>query len=183
MSAYFTGRRDDFADVELDLDVVHSVSARRRRTRCAASAYGETVTYGELAASPVIPARTRRGLVLCDTTASRSSCRATESWQRTDRRYGSLGADYKRRLLRSKVPVTLSEDVRNELAQIAPRRCDPLAEISGLFHTAGSLHLRGQGELAFHLDVSASSVARRAFSLLRQARRGERDPHVPATRV
>jgi len=64
--------------------------------------------------------------------------------------------------------VTLSEDVRNELAQIVPaRRCDALAEISALFHTAGSLHLRGHGELAFHLDVSASSVARRAFSLLR----------------
>jgi cell division protein WhiA len=64
--------------------------------------------------------------------------------------------------------MTLAEDVRNELAQIAPtRRCDALAEISALFHTAGSLHLRGHGELAFHLDVSASSVARRAFSLLR----------------
>jgi cell division protein WhiA len=64
--------------------------------------------------------------------------------------------------------VTLAEDVRNELAAIAPaRRCDALAEISALFHTAGSLHLRGHGELAFQLDVSASSVARRAFSLLR----------------
>jgi cell division protein WhiA len=64
--------------------------------------------------------------------------------------------------------VTLAEDLRNELAAIAPaRRCDALAEISALFHTAGSLHLRGHGELAFHLDVSASSVARRAFSLLR----------------
>jgi DNA-binding protein WhiA len=64
--------------------------------------------------------------------------------------------------------VTLAEDVRNELAAIAPtRRCDALAEISALFHTAGSLHLRGHRELAFHLDVSASSVARRAFSLLR----------------
>jgi cell division protein WhiA len=64
--------------------------------------------------------------------------------------------------------VTLAEDVRNELAAIAPaRRCDALAEVSALFHTAGSLHLRGHGELAFHVDVSASSVARRAFSLLR----------------
>ena len=64
--------------------------------------------------------------------------------------------------------MTLAEDVRNELAAIAPaRRCDALAEISALFHTAGSLHLRGHGELAFHLDVSASSVARRAFTLLR----------------
>ena len=63
----------------------------------------------------------------------------------------------------------LSEDVRNELASIAPpRRCDALAEISALFHTAGTLHLRGHGEVALHLDVGASAVARRAFSLLRE---------------
>jgi hypothetical protein len=63
----------------------------------------------------------------------------------------------------------LSEDVRSELASIAPqRRCDALAEISALFHTAGSLHLRGHGELSFHLDLSTSAVARRAFSLLRE---------------
>jgi cell division protein WhiA len=62
----------------------------------------------------------------------------------------------------------LSEDVRNELATIAPqRRCDALAEISALFHTAGTLHLRGHGEVSVHLDLSASAVARRAFSLLR----------------
>jgi DNA-binding protein WhiA len=62
----------------------------------------------------------------------------------------------------------LSEDVRHELAAIEPRReCDRLAELSGLFHTAGSLHLRGQGEFSVHLDVSESAVARRAFGLLR----------------
>ena len=61
-----------------------------------------------------------------------------------------------------------SEDVRSELAAIAPpRRCDGLAEISALFHTAGSLHLRGHGEIALHVDLAASAVARRAFSLLR----------------
>jgi DNA-binding protein WhiA len=64
--------------------------------------------------------------------------------------------------------VTLSEDVRNELASIAPqRRCDALAEISSLFHTAGSLHVTGHASVSFHLDVVSSSVARRAFSLLR----------------
>ena len=61
-----------------------------------------------------------------------------------------------------------SEDVRSELAAIAPpRRCDALAEISALSHTAGALHLRGHGEVAFHLDLATSAVARRAFSLLR----------------
>jgi cell division protein WhiA len=64
--------------------------------------------------------------------------------------------------------VSLSEDLRNELAGIAPRSdCDRLAELSGLFHTAGSIHLRGRGEVSVHLDLADSAVARRAFSLLR----------------
>jgi cell division protein WhiA len=62
----------------------------------------------------------------------------------------------------------LSEDIRAELAAIAPRRrCDRLAELSALFHTAGSLHLRGRGDVSLHLDLISSGVARRAFSLLR----------------
>jgi cell division protein WhiA len=64
--------------------------------------------------------------------------------------------------------VSLSEDVRSELAGIAPRReCDRLAELSALFHTAGRIHLRGRGEISLHLDLASSGVARRAFSLLR----------------
>jgi cell division protein WhiA len=62
----------------------------------------------------------------------------------------------------------LAEDLRNELAGIAPKRsCDRLAELSGLFHAAGSAHLRGHGEVSVHLDLASSAVARRAFSLLR----------------
>ncbi|MGH3079385.1 MAG: DNA-binding protein WhiA [Gaiellaceae bacterium] len=61
-----------------------------------------------------------------------------------------------------------SEDVREELAQIAHiRRCDRLAELSALFHAAGSLHLRGKGEWAIHLDLGSGAAARRAFALLR----------------
>jgi DNA-binding protein WhiA len=61
----------------------------------------------------------------------------------------------------------LSEDVRNELASIAPtRRCDRLAELSALFHTAGSLHLHGRGELSLELDLPSAAVARRARRLL-----------------
>jgi cell division protein WhiA len=64
--------------------------------------------------------------------------------------------------------VWSSEEIRNELARVAPaRRCDRLAELSALTHTAGSLHLRGHGEISLHLDVSSSAVARRAFQLLR----------------
>jgi DNA-binding protein WhiA len=66
------------------------------------------------------------------------------------------------------VPAALSEELRNELAQIAPERaCDRLAELSALFHGAGSEHFRGRGEVAAHLDLGSSAAARRAFSLLR----------------
>jgi DNA-binding protein WhiA len=62
----------------------------------------------------------------------------------------------------------LSEEVRGELAAIAPRRqCDRLAELSALFLTAGRIHLLGRGEVALHLDLATSAVARRAFSLMR----------------
>ena len=63
---------------------------------------------------------------------------------------------------------TLSDDLREELAAIAPASdCDRLAELSGLFHVAGRAHLRGRGSVDVHLDVSSSTVARRAFALLR----------------
>ena len=65
--------------------------------------------------------------------------------------------------------MTLSDDLRSELAAIAPKRgCCRLAEISALFHSAGSIHLRGRGEISLHLDLATSGVARRGFSLLRE---------------
>jgi hypothetical protein len=65
----------------------------------------------------------------------------------------------------------LSDEVRSELASIAPvRRCDRLAELSALFHTAGSLHLHGRGETSLELDFGSAAVARRARSLLRELR-------------
>ena len=67
--------------------------------------------------------------------------------------------------------MTSSEDVREELAQIAPTKaCDRLAELSALFHSAGSLHLRGRGEWALHLDLASGAAARRTFALLRDQR-------------
>jgi DNA-binding protein WhiA len=64
--------------------------------------------------------------------------------------------------------MSLSDELRNELAGIAPRAdCDRLAELSGLFYAAGSVHLRGRGRVALHIDLSSSAAARRAFSLLR----------------
>ena len=64
--------------------------------------------------------------------------------------------------------MSLSEDLRAELARIEPERdCDRLAELSGLFHSAGSVHLLGRGRVSVHLDLTSSATARRAFSLLR----------------
>jgi len=63
--------------------------------------------------------------------------------------------------------VSLSDDLRDELAQIAPaRRCCKHAELSALFHASGAWHLRGRA-IGVHLDLAASAVARRAFALLR----------------
>jgi cell division protein WhiA len=63
---------------------------------------------------------------------------------------------------------SLSEELRAELSRVVvPRECDRLAELSGLAHTAGRLHLRGRGDVALHLDVGAAAVARRAFRLFK----------------
>jgi DNA-binding protein WhiA len=62
--------------------------------------------------------------------------------------------------------MTLSEELREELAQIAPARvCCRYAELSALFHVSGAWHLHG-GAVAVHLDLSSSAAARRAFALL-----------------
>jgi DNA-binding protein WhiA len=64
--------------------------------------------------------------------------------------------------------LTLSDELRDELAAIAPARaCCRVAELSALFHAAGAWHLRGRGELAVHLDLASPAAARRAFALLR----------------
>lgn len=64
--------------------------------------------------------------------------------------------------------MSLSEDVRGELAAIEPRKpCCRLAELSALVRGAGSVHLRGGGRIGLHVEVASGAVARRAFSLLR----------------
>jgi cell division protein WhiA len=64
--------------------------------------------------------------------------------------------------------MSLSEDVRSELAAIAPRKpCCRLAELSALVRSGGSVHLHGGGRVTLHLEVASPAVARRAFALLR----------------
>lgn len=66
------------------------------------------------------------------------------------------------------VALTLSEDVRSELAAIDPRRaCCRLAELSALVRGAGTVHFRGGGEVAVHVDLGSGAGARRTFALLR----------------
>jgi methylated-DNA-[protein]-cysteine S-methyltransferase len=99
IAAYFEGGRDDFLDVELDLEGAtafeRAVTAALRHVPA-----GETVTYGELAALAGHPnaqraagsfcARNRFAIVVpCHRVVSANSVGS----------YGSLGIVYKRRLL------------------------------------------------------------------------------------
>jgi methylated-DNA-[protein]-cysteine S-methyltransferase len=97
--AYFVGARDDFADVEIDLDWATPFQRALAGT-LRSIPYGETVTYGELAALAGRPgaqraagtfcARNRFGLVVpCHRVVAADGLGA----------YGSLGLAYKRRLL------------------------------------------------------------------------------------
>src|SRR3989442_8297435 len=120
--------------------------------------------------SPDIRTRSARPARSARTTGTRSSCPAIASSPPKGSARTAASASTTSGVCWSS-KVSLSEDLRNELAQIAPRSdCDRLAELSGLFHSAGRLHLRGRGEVSLHLDVAESAVARRAFQLLRELR-------------
>ena len=121
--------------------------------------YGETATYGEVAALAGHPNAQRAvGLGLRARTASRSSCPATAWSARTaSARTARSARSTSDGCWSSK--VSFSEDVRIELAAIAPEReCDRLAELSALFHFAGRLHLLGRGEVSLHLDLASAAV-------------------------
>ena len=99
LKLYFSGTRDDFADVQLDLEwctpfqhaVVDALRAVRR---------GETVTYGELAALAGHPGAARAAGSFC--AANRFGivvpCHRVVGAHGLGG-YGSLGLDYKLRLL------------------------------------------------------------------------------------
>ena len=97
--SYFGGAPDDFADVELDLEGATPFQ-RAVTDALRAIPYGETVTYGELAALAGHPgaqravgtycARNRFGVVVpCHRVVAADGIGP----------YGSLGSTYKRRLL------------------------------------------------------------------------------------
>jgi len=99
VAAYFSGERVDFADVPLDLEWCTPFQRAVAETLRGVP-YGETVTYGELAALAGYPnsqraagsfcARNRTPLVIpCHRVVAAGGLGS----------YGSLGLDYKRRLL------------------------------------------------------------------------------------
>jgi methylated-DNA-[protein]-cysteine S-methyltransferase len=99
MAAYFSGRRDDFADVPLDLGwctpFQRAVAEELRRVP-----YGETVTYGELAALAGHPNAQRAAGTFCarNRTPVVLPCHRVVAAAGLGS-YGSLGVGYKRRLL------------------------------------------------------------------------------------
>jgi methylated-DNA-[protein]-cysteine S-methyltransferase len=97
--AYFAGERDSFDDVELDLDA--GTSFQRALVEALRSVpYGETVTYGELAALAGSPNAARAAGTFC--AGNRFPlvipCHRVVAANGIGG-YGPLGVEYKRRLL------------------------------------------------------------------------------------
>jgi len=97
LTAFFAGAADDFADVELDVDDgFYGECARVLRTL----PRGEVVTYGELAALAGRPGAARAAGTFCarNRLAPFVPCHRVIAAGGIGS-YGSLGIDYKRRLL------------------------------------------------------------------------------------
>lgn len=98
-AAYFAGARDEFLDLEIDLQAYtpfqRAVCDTLRRVP-----YGETVTYGELAALAGYPNAQRAAGTFCagNRFAIVVPCHRVVAANGLGA-YGSLGAEYKRRLL------------------------------------------------------------------------------------
>ena len=113
LSAYFAGTRDDFGDVDLDLAWCTPFQAAVADA-LRGIPYGETVTYGELAALAGHPGAHRAAGSFCADNRFPIvlPCHRVVAAGGLGG-YGSLGVDYKRRLLGSKaVADVLSDDVR-----------------------------------------------------------------------
>ena len=99
LAAYFGGGRDDFADVELDLDGATEFQ-RALTAALRAVPHGETVTYGELAALAGSPNAARAAGTFC--AGNRFPlvvpCHRVVAADGIGG-FGSLGVAYKRRLL------------------------------------------------------------------------------------
>jgi methylated-DNA-[protein]-cysteine S-methyltransferase len=97
LGAFFAGSGDDFADVEVDLDEGFYGDCERALR---ALPHGEVVTYGELAALAGRPGAARAAGTFCarNRLALFVPCHRVVAADGLGS-YGSLGLDYKRRLL------------------------------------------------------------------------------------
>jgi methylated-DNA-[protein]-cysteine S-methyltransferase len=97
LGAFFAGRPDDFADVELQLDDGFYGDCQRALRNVPR---GEVVTYGELAALAGRPGAARAAGTFCarNRLAPFVPCHRVVAADGIGG-YGSLGVDYKRRLL------------------------------------------------------------------------------------
>jgi methylated-DNA-[protein]-cysteine S-methyltransferase len=97
LQAYFAGSGDEFADIELDLDEGFYGECERALR---ALPRGEVVTYGELAALAGRPGAARAAGTFCarNRLALFVPCHRVVASDGIGS-YGSLGLDYKRRLL------------------------------------------------------------------------------------
>jgi methylated-DNA-[protein]-cysteine S-methyltransferase len=100
LTEWFRGSRDDFADVELDVDWCTPFQLELARTLRSVP-YGETVTYGELAALAGRPGAARAAGTFCaqNRFAVLVPCHRVVGASGLGG-YGELGLGYKRRLLR-----------------------------------------------------------------------------------
>jgi methylated-DNA-[protein]-cysteine S-methyltransferase len=98
-AAHFTGRRDSFGDVELDLDG-YTPFQRAVVEALRGIGWGEVVTYGELAAVAGYPNAQRAAGSVCahNRFPLVVPCHRVVAASGIGR-YGSNGVDYKRRLL------------------------------------------------------------------------------------
>ena len=99
LARYFAGARDDFRDVELDLEDPTPFQRAVAET-LRGIPYGETVTYGELAALAGHPNAQRAAGTFCahNRFPIVVPCHRVVAAEGLGS-YGSLGVDYKRRLL------------------------------------------------------------------------------------
>jgi len=99
LARYFTGERDSFTDVEVDLSWC-SPFQRAATQALRHVPYGETVTYGELAALAGAPGAARAAGTFCahNRFAIIVPCHRVVAAEGIGG-YGSLGVGYKQRLL------------------------------------------------------------------------------------
>ena len=163
-SAFFAGEPDDFADVELELDDGFYGDCARALRPCRAARSSPTASSPR---SPGRPGAARAAGTFCAATASRRSSRATASSPPAgSAASGRSASSTSGACSRSK--MSLSDELRDELAAIAPRGAAAGSPSSRRSSTPpGAWHLRGHGELAVHLDLASAGAARRAFTLLR----------------